>query len=159
MAAMESYLIAVHPKPGKAYTAYHEALLTTLGTLLALLIAFSRPTTIIGTIKALDQSIERTSNLLSRSTRWPLGLLDETRLRIDRDRQEKVGRIEAEKEDLARELRYTQQTVAQELAGWQEWRVQEGKRAIKDLARSSVNHEKARLAGMLRAIRKYKGAG
>jgi hypothetical protein len=55
--------------------------------------------------------------------------------------------------DLGRELRYTQQVVASELASWQENRVEMGRRALKELARRMVVTEKARLEGMRRAVR------
>ena len=51
------------------------------------------------------------------------------------------------------ELRYTQQTIAGELAGWQELHVKMGRRAVRGLAERMVVREKARLEGMKRAIR------
>ena len=51
------------------------------------------------------------------------------------------------------ELRYTQQTVAGELAGWQELHAKLGKRAIRALAERMVVREKDRLEGMKRAVR------
>lgn len=64
------------------------------------------------------------------------------------------------------ELRYTQQTVASELAGWQDLHEKMGRRAIRMLARRMVVREKDRLEGMKRAVRglpelagKYKSGG
>ena len=51
------------------------------------------------------------------------------------------------------ELRYTQQTVAGELAGWQDLHAKLGKRAIRALAERMVVREKDRLEGMKRAVR------
>ena len=51
------------------------------------------------------------------------------------------------------ELRYTQQTIAGELAGWQELHAKLGKRAIRALAERMVVREKDRLEGMKRAVR------
>lgn len=52
------------------------------------------------------------------------------------------------------ELRYTQQTIAGELAGWQELHAKLGKRAIRALAERMVVREKDRLEGMRRAVRR-----
>ena len=48
---------------------------------------------------------------------------------------------------------YTQQTVAGELAGWQELHAKLGKRAIRALAERMVVREKDRLESMKRAVR------
>lgn len=61
---------------------------------------------------------------------------------------------QAEVNNLSRELRYTQQTVAMELAGWQDMHERMGRRAIRELARGMVVVEKMRLEGMKRALRK-----
>ena len=50
-------------------------------------------------------------------------------------------------------MRYTQQTNAGELAGWQELHAKMGKRAIRALAERMVVREKDRLEGMKRAVR------
>lgn len=61
---------------------------------------------------------------------------------------------QAEVNNLSRELRYTQQTVAMELAGWQDMHEKMGRRAIRELARGMVVLEKMKLEGMKRALRK-----
>lgn len=61
-----------------------------------------------------------------------------------------------EVDNLSRELRYTQQTVAMELAGWQDMHERMGRKAIRELARGMVVAEKLRLAGMQRALRKLR---
>lgn len=63
---------------------------------------------------------------------------------------------QAEVDNLSRELRYTQQTVAMELAGWQDMHEKMGRRAIRDLAKGMVVLEKMRLEGMGRALRKLR---
>jgi hypothetical protein len=93
---------------------------------------------------------------MSRSSRWPLGLLDDARQRLNEEREEKAKRSQAEARDLAKELRYTQQTVAGELAGWRDMHEKIGRRAITDLARGMLVAERMRLAGMQRALRKVK---
>lgn len=54
---------------------------------------------------------------------------------------------------LGSELRYTQQTVASELAGWQDLHEKMGRRAIRMLVQRTVVREKDRLEGMKRAVR------
>jgi hypothetical protein len=75
---------------------------------------------------------------------------------LDKEKEEKVRKVEEERDDLSRELRYTQQVVAGELAGWQEWRAKAARRAIRDLARNMVIQERSRLDGMRRAIRRLR---
>lgn len=64
-----------------------------------------------------------------------------------------VEKEEKEKEGLERELRYSQQVVAGELAGWQEWKVGREREGVRELARGMVVLEKQRLDGMRRALR------
>jgi hypothetical protein len=114
------------------------------------------PTSLILSINASRKAIERSYNSLSRSTRWPLGLLDETRQRLNEEKEEKVKRTKEEAEELGRELRYTQQVVAGELAGWQDLHEKMGRKAIRDLARSMLIRERTTLEGMRRAMRKLR---
>jgi len=90
---------------------------------------------------------------MSRSTRWPLGLLDDARQRLNEEREERARQGEMEGDNLSRELRYTQQTVAAELAGWQEMHEKMGRRAIKELAKGMLVQERMRLQGFRRALR------
>jgi hypothetical protein len=121
-----------------------------------MLLSLSRPTSLILSINASRKAIERSYNSLSRSTRWPLGLLDETRQRLNEEKEEKVKRTKEEAEELGRELRYTQQVVAGELAGWQDLHEKMGRKAIRDLARSMLIRERTTLEGMRRAMRKLR---
>ncbi|EHL01494.1 hypothetical protein M7I_2585 [Glarea lozoyensis 74030] len=102
------------------------------------------------------KSIERSYNSLSRSTRWPLGLLDETRQRLNEEKEEKVRKTQEECAEVGRELRYTQQVVASELAGWQDLHEKMGKKALRDLAKGMIIRERTALEGMMRAVRKLK---
>jgi hypothetical protein len=123
----------------------------------SILRALARPAHLITQITAARREVERSYNSMSRSSRWPLGLLDDARQRLNEERVEKAKRSEAEAQDLAKELRYTQQTVAGELAGWRDMHERIGRRAIADLARGMLVAERMRLAGMQRALRKVKG--
>jgi hypothetical protein len=122
-------------------------------TILAILSSLARPHSLINSIMSIRKAIDRHASSLRRSDRWPLGLLDETRKGIRADAQEKVERSREELRTVGCELRYTQQTVAGELAGWQELHAKLGKRAIKALAERMVVREKDRLESMKRAVR------
>ncbi|KKY39880.1 putative vps9 domain [Diaporthe ampelina] len=123
-------------------------------TIDAILSALARPPRLINQINVSRRTVERNYSSLSRSTRWPLGLLDDTRQRLNEEREERMRAGQAEVNNLSRELRYTQQTVAMELAGWQDLHERMGRRAIRELARGMVVVEKMRLEGMKRALRK-----
>lgn len=58
--------------------------------------------------------------------------------------------------ELGRELRYTQQIVAAELAAWQDLHDKMGRKAIRDLAKGMLVKERTTLEGMRRALRKLK---
>jgi hypothetical protein len=83
-------------------------------------------------------------------------LLDDTRQRINEEKEDKVRKSKEETETLGRELRYTQQVVASELAGWQDLREKMGRRAIRNLAKGMLNREKIMLESMRRATRRLK---
>lgn len=121
-----------------------------------MLLSLSRPTTLIQSINTSRKSIERSYSSLSRSTRWPLGLLDETRQRLNEEKEEKVRKTQEECEEVGRELRYTQQVVASELAGWQDLHEKMGKKALRELAKGMIIRERTALEGMTRAMRKLK---
>jgi len=156
ISALQAYVQILAPASFSAYGVFHSTCLNILSTVIAMLLALSRPTSLILSINASRKAIERSYNSLSRSTRWPLGLLDETRQRLNEEKEEKVKRAKEESEELGRELRYTQQVVAGELAGWQDLHEKMGRKAIRDLARSMLIRERTTLEGMRRAIRKLR---
>jgi hypothetical protein len=154
LTAFEAYVQTLAPSSSSPYATFHSTVLSTHGTIIAMLLALSRPTSLVSTINTSRKAIERSYNSLSRSTRWPLGLLDETRQRLNEEKEEKARRAKEEEDGLGRELRYTQQVVAAELAGWQDLHGKMGRRAIRDLARAVLTRERAALEGMKRAMRK-----
>lgn len=76
---------------------------------------------------------------------------------MNEEREEKAKSAEREAEMLGRELRYAQQTVAGELAGWRDMHEKMGRRAIRELARGMLILERGRMEGLKRALRKVKG--
>ena len=157
--ALETYFATLIPPTHHPITNLHTTLVSIHSTLIALLLSLARPTQLISTINQHNRSLSRNYVALSKSTRWPLGLLDDTRQRLDREKRVVVEKEEREKEGLERELRYSQQVVAGELAGWQEWKVKREREVVRELARGMVVLEKQRLDGMRRALRALRPEG
>ncbi len=139
--------------PSDPYRFFHEDVQAISSTIMAILSSLSRPHALINSYVSIQKAIDRHESSLRRSDHWPLGLLDETRKGIHADARERAESSRQELRTVACDLRYTQQTVAGELAGWQELHAKLGKRAIRSLAERMVVREKDRLEGMKRAVR------
>jgi hypothetical protein len=128
-------------------------------TISAILISLSRPADLATRIANSRKTVDRAAGSFRRAAdRWPkplggLSLLDDARQRAQRDAAARMDKALDEAEGLGRELRYTQQVVAGELASWQEERVRTGREACRTLARRMVVVEKARLEGLIRVMR------
>jgi ankyrin repeat protein len=151
--AMERYTKTLHQSEASPISGFYYSMQAISSTITAILTALSRPSTLITNMSNTQKAIDRHNLSVRRSDRWPLGLLDDARSRVQRDAQEKMDKSKIELEDLGRELRYTQQVVAQELASWQENRVETGRNALRELARRMCVVERARLESMKRAVR------
>jgi hypothetical protein len=156
IASFEVYVRSLMPSQSSPVHVFFNTFLALYGNVEAILKALDRPPQLISQITTVRRDIERSYSSLNRSSRWPLGLLDDTRQRFNEERGEKVRRAELEAENLSRELRYTQQTVANELAGWRDVHERMGRRAIRELARGMLIAERMRLAGMQRALRQLR---
>ncbi|PHH80850.1 hypothetical protein CDD80_6409 [Ophiocordyceps camponoti-rufipedis] len=154
--ALESYVRAAAPAQSSAQAGLHTTLLAMQSTVQALLSSLSRPGLLIERYWAAQREADRSESSGARSSRWPLGILDETRQRLLDGREQRVRRLRDEAEEAARELRYTQQTVAAELAGWQEMHESMGRRAVREYAHAMVVQERMRLSGMMRALRRVR---
>ncbi|KAI1423337.1 hypothetical protein F5Y12DRAFT_786079 [Xylaria sp. FL1777] len=154
IAAVETYINTLAPPATNPPQIFHTSILALQSTIQAMLTALSRPPHLIAQINLAHKAIERNYNSVSRSTRWPLGLLDETRQRMNEEKEERARRTQVELDELSKELRYTQQTVAGELAGWQDMHGRMGRQAIKEFARAMLILERERLQGIRRALRK-----
>ena len=124
-----------------------------MATTLAILSSLARPHALISSLVSTQKAIDRHDASSRRSDRWPLGLLDETRKNMQAEALEKANRGRQELLTLGSELRYTQQTVAGELAEWQNLHAKLGRRAIRAFAEKMVVREKDRLGNMQRAVR------
>ncbi|KAJ4221664.1 hypothetical protein FSOLCH5_009004 [Fusarium solani] len=153
--AFETYVRSIVPTQSNAQATLHSTLLALQSTVQALLASLSRPPSLISQMRAAKREADRNFNSLNKS-RWPLGLLDDTRQRLYDEKEERARKSREEAANIARELRYTQQTVAGELAGWQELHDKLGHRAIREFARGMVVQERMKLEGMMRALRKIR---
>ncbi|KAH6970807.1 hypothetical protein BKA56DRAFT_495675 [Ilyonectria sp. MPI-CAGE-AT-0026] len=153
--AFEMYVRAIMPTQSNAQGILHATFLALQSTVQALLASLSRPPAIISQMRAAKREADRNYSTMNRS-RWPLGLLDDTRQRLYDEKEERARKSREEAANLARELRYTQQTVAGELAGWQDLHEKMGRRAIREFARGMVVQERMKLEGMLRSLRKVR---
>lgn len=151
--AIERYTKTLSQSEASPIAGFYYSLHSISSTITAILTSLSRPSTLISSMSNTQKAIDRHNLSVRRSDRWPLGLLDDARSRVQRDAQEKMDKSKIELEDLGRELRYTQQVVASELASWQENRVEMGRKCLKELAKKMVVVERARLESMRRAVR------
>ncbi|KHN98622.1 VPS9 domain protein [Metarhizium album ARSEF 1941] len=154
--ALEVYVRAMAPTQANPQAMLHTTLVAIQSTVQALLSSLTRPATLISQITTAKREADKNDSASGRSSRWVLGLLDETRQRIQDGREKRARKYREEAEDLSRELRYTQQTVAGELAGWQDMHDKMGRRAIREFARAMVVQERMRLDGIVRALRKFR---
>ncbi|PHH61682.1 hypothetical protein CDD81_8093 [Ophiocordyceps australis] len=123
-------------------------------TVAALLSALARPGALVAQMCAARRDAERNHAQAAKSgARWPLGLLDDARLRLQQGKEARARVARNEADAAARELRYTQQTVAAELAGWQEVHEDMGRTAVREFARAMLVQERIRLDGLRRALR------
>lgn len=154
IAALESYVRTLAQTSSSPLVMFHTTFVALNTIIDSILKALARPAQLITGIATARREVERSYSSMSRASRWPLGLLDDARQRLNEEREEKARRNEADALNLAKELRYTQQTVAGELAGWRDMHERIGRKAIADLARGMLVAERTRLEGMQRALRK-----
>ncbi|KAF4549603.1 Hypothetical protein D9617_21g098240 [Elsinoe fawcettii] len=158
--AFERYTKTLVSTESSPVTAFYYALHSIGSSSTALLVALNRPTHLIGSMESAKRTLDRALGSLTRQSRWTpnIGFFDETRKAIADQAQDQAEKTRRELETLGSELRYTQQTVAAEMAGWQEQHVREGRRVLRELARNMVVRERDRLDGMKRALRELKKA-
>lgn len=73
-----------------------------------------------------------------------------------RDTEKVIIETEAEIESKGKELRYTQEVVLGELAGWTSWREQWGRNEIRRFTRATLVKERERLKNMERVMNNLK---
>jgi ankyrin repeat protein len=155
--ALAAYARCLAPTEFPPITEFYYAMQAMSCTSAALLTALSRPSDLITRIASARKTVDRAAASLRRASEksgWPrplgLQLLDEARTRAQREAAKKMDAAIEEQLALGRELRYTQQVVAGEMAGWQEERARMGRRACRVLATRMVVVEKERLENLKR---------
>jgi len=151
--AFTRYCLTTFPSESDPFKLFHQDWQTISSTIAAMLSALSRPMDLINQLQSTRKAIDRHKASLRRSDRWPLGLLDETRKGFHVEAQEKMEKAKEELRTIGCELSYTQQTVAGELAGWQDLHAKLAQRAVMKLAKGMVVREKDRLERMKMAMR------
>lgn len=154
----------MHTEPASSPLAnYVHSLSSFQSTIVAVQSALLRPSSLIDKIIIAQRAMERNkSNLINNSTPRK-GIMninfpgtEENRIKSIKDTEKKILQANLEVERLGKELRYTQEIVVGELAGWTTWREEWGKEEVKRLARNMVVKEKERLKCMQRALRVLK---
>jgi len=159
--AFDRYTKTLTPTEAGPFNSFYYALHSIQSSSTALQVALNRPAYLIGSMTSTQRSIDRSYNSLSRSNRWTPnvgGLFEGAKRTAAVDAWEKTEKARREMEALGSELRYTQQTVANELAVWQDEHVKAGRAMLRRLARENVVRERSRLEGMRRAIREVRKA-
>jgi hypothetical protein len=153
--AFERYTKVFQPSEASPLNGFYYALHSIQSSSSAIQIATNRPTYLIGSMAQAQRAIDRSKNSVSRSNRWTpnIGIFEDAKRAVAMEAWDKAAKARGELESLGCELNYTQQTIAGELAAWQDEHVRSGRATLKKLARESIVREKARLEGMKRALR------
>jgi ankyrin repeat protein len=154
---------ALHSPPSITPSTPLSTFLTTTASLqsttLALLSSLTRPETQLSTLRALQTTLTR--NIASSQKSHPkrplpilsLPGLEESRARSHARVAEEIEAGEAEIERLGKEVAYSREVVAGELAGWTAWRVGVGRASVRRLVGEMVVRERERGRGLERALR------
>ena len=154
LTAIDRYDRTLTPTEAGPFNTFYYTLHSIQSTVLAIQSALDRPAYLINNIASIQRNIDRNLTTAMRQTRWtPTGFFEDARKQVAAEAAEKAEKGGRELESLGCELRYTQQTVAGELAGWQEEHVRVGRLALRRLAKEMIVRERARLEGMRRALR------
>ncbi|KAK5073726.1 hypothetical protein LTR64_007137 [Lithohypha guttulata] len=151
-------LLRIEP-PSSPLAIYVSALSSFQTTIAAMQTCLARPSSLTAQIRAAQKSLERSrASLVSSSTprKGPFHInlpgMEESRLRSMRDTERHILETEEEIESKGKELRYTQEVVLGELAGWTSWREQWGRNEIRRLVNGTLVRERERLRTMKRVM-------
>ncbi|KAK5120520.1 hypothetical protein LTR85_006175 [Meristemomyces frigidus] len=156
--AFERYTKTLVSTEASPWAALYYGLHSVQSTSTAIQVALNRPAYLIGSMSQAQRNIDRSLGSISRSNRWTpnIGLFEDTKRAVAVEAWEKAAKARGELESLGCELRYTQQTVAGELAAWQDEHVRAGRAMLRRFAKESIVKERARLEGMKRALREIR---
>jgi hypothetical protein len=136
----------------QAVTGFHTTITAIQSSLLKLNNLINRINDATRTLERNRQNL--TSQLLPRKFQFPG--LEESRLKSMKDSERKIAEAEQEIVRMGKELRYSQEVVLGELAGWTDWREKVGKEAVRAFVKGMVVKEKERYKGLQRCLRKLK---
>jgi len=158
LTAFERYIKTLVPSEASPFAGLYYSLHSIHSSSTAIQVATNRPAYIIGSMVQAQKAIDKSKNSISRSNRWTpnIGFFEDAKKAVTLEAWDKAAKARSELETLGCELRYTQQTIAGELAVWQEEHVQAGRAMLRRLAKESIVKERARLEGMKRALREIK---
>ncbi|EXJ85902.1 hypothetical protein A1O1_06271 [Capronia coronata CBS 617.96] len=132
-------------------------------TIAAVQSALLKPSTLVGQIYSTQRALDKYKSNLANNATPRKGIMninfpgtEENRAKTAKDTEKKIVQAGLDIERLGKELRYTQEVVVGELAGWTTWREEWGRDEIKRLARNVVVKERERLKCMQRALRALK---
>ncbi|KAK5947023.1 hypothetical protein PMZ80_001169 [Knufia obscura] len=151
--------------PSSPLVTYVSAMASFQTTIAAMQTVLTRPTSLANQIRSAQKAMDRyQSSLASNSAprKGPFNIhlpgMEESRLRSMRDMEKQIVESEAEIDTKGRELRYTQEVVLGELAGWTSWREQWGKNEIRRFANATLVKERERLNNMQRVLNNLRNA-
>ena len=154
-----------HTEPASSPLANYVLSLSTFhSTIVAVQTALLRPSALVSQIISTQRALEKNKSNMVNHSIPKKGIMsinfpgtEESRIKSIKDTEKKIMQAGIDIDRLGKELRYTQEIVVGELAGWTTWREDWGKEEIKRLARNMVIKEKERLKCMQRALRALKG--
>jgi len=145
--------------PSSPLVSYVSAMSSFQSTIAAMQTVLTRPSSLSSQIRSAQKALDRAQSSLASSTgprKGPFNIalpgMEESRLRSRRDTEKTVVEAENEIETKGRELRYTQEVVLGELAGWTSWREEWGRNEVRRFARNMVVQEREKLKGMVKAL-------
>ncbi|KAK5708991.1 hypothetical protein LTR17_020171 [Elasticomyces elasticus] len=156
--AFDRYTKTFLPSEASPWSSLYYSFHSVQSTSTAIQVALNRPAYLIGSMGQAQRGIDRLRSSMSRSNRWTpnIGLFEDAKRSATSEAFDKAAKARAELESLGCELRYTQQTVASELAVWQDEHVRAGRATLRRFAKETIVKEKARLEGMKRAVREIR---
>lgn len=145
--------------PSSPLVTYVSALASFHSTIAAMQSVLARPSSLVNQIRSAQRALERhhaalLSNSAPRKGPFNINLpgMEESRQKAMRDTERQVLDAEVEIETKGKELRYTQEVVLGELAGWTSWRERWGRNEIRRFAGATLVREKERLRNMQRVL-------
>ncbi|RMD40366.1 hypothetical protein DV735_g4757, partial [Chaetothyriales sp. CBS 134920] len=139
---------------------YLDSLRSFNDTVGAMQASLSKPSILISRIVSANRRIDKDrQSLLSSASpkRGPFSLnlpgMEESRIKGMREAEARMIEAEAQVQALGKELRYTNEVVLSELAGWTTWKGELAKEEVRRYAQSMVVKERERLRAMQRVLR------